>query len=250
MVDARGRPGQPHRHDLLSKRYRRVRAAHAEAASSIGKERTRRARRRAAAIVAVHGPRLRIEEGNVSAWFRRWGSSCAAFTPGRLIRALDQECAASGGALLRVSTARTALSQHCLCGARVPKLLSQRIHTCPACGLTGDRDLVSAALAAFVTLGDPAHPAHLRVDYDRARLARGAYGQRLQAAVAESTVLRPQGATAARPTDPGPKRGTCRCSAKCRSLPRANPGREPRLTTGTSRAQTESHNGQNFWDGA
>ena len=59
---------------------------------------------------------------------------------------------------MRVGTAGTALSQHCLCGARVAKTLGQRVHACPTCGLTGDRDLVSAALAAFTVVDQPAFP--------------------------------------------------------------------------------------------
>jgi transposase len=189
--DASGRPGQPFRKDALSHGHRRLRVRHAEAAASLQKARVHSARRTAAAIVAAHGPRLTIEETDVRLWFRRWGRSCAAFTPGRLIRALQQECAASGGALLRVSTHRTALSQHCICGARVPKTLGQRTHACPECGLRGDRDLVSASLAAFATLERPGDPSSARVDYEHARRALGAPDQRLQAAVAESTALRP-----------------------------------------------------------
>ena len=166
-----------------------------------------RARRLAAAIVDVHGPHLTIEEGSVSVWFRRWGRACLAFTPGRLVSALERECAAAGGALVRVGTAGTALSQCCLCGARVAKALGQRVHTCSACGLSGDRDLVSAALAAFTVVDRSGAPASARLDYQRSRRALRAYGQRLQAAVAESTVIRPRGSTAARRhvRDPWPK---------------------------------------------
>ncbi|HET6346782.1 MAG TPA: zinc ribbon domain-containing protein, partial [Myxococcota bacterium] len=185
LVDARGKPSRSYRDDVLSKGYRRTRGRHAQAAASFHEGRTHRARRAAAAIVAVHGPHLTIEEGNVGAWFRRWGRSCLAFTPGRLIRALGEECTASGGSLVRVSTSCTALSQRCICGGPVPKALSQRIHACPACGLTGDRDLVSAALAAFTTLDDPGDPTTARVDYDLARRTQCAFGQRLKAAVAE-----------------------------------------------------------------
>jgi putative transposase len=35
-------------------------------------------------------------------------------------------------------------SQTCLCGAKVPKTLTVRIHECSACGLVQDRDIVSA----------------------------------------------------------------------------------------------------------
>jgi hypothetical protein len=211
-ADAQGRPRCAFRNDALSRGHRRLRARHAEAAAGFQKARTHRARRTAAEIVAAHGPRLTIEETDVRLWFRRWGRSCAAFTPGRLIQALDHECAASGGALVRVSTHRTALSQHCLCGARVPKTLSQRTHACPQCGLRGDRDLVSAALAAFTTLERPGQPSSASVDYEHARRALGAPDQRLQAAVAESTAQRPMaGAAAARPTRASARRNAGHC---------------------------------------
>jgi len=35
-------------------------------------------------------------------------------------------------------------SQRCICGAKVPKKLSNREHVCMRCGLTGSRDHVSA----------------------------------------------------------------------------------------------------------
>jgi hypothetical protein len=57
---------------VLSGGYRRLRGEHAEAAASLAEARGHRARRLAAAIVAVHGPHLRIEEGDIRAWFRLW----------------------------------------------------------------------------------------------------------------------------------------------------------------------------------
>jgi putative transposase len=50
----------------------------------------------------------------------------------------------AGRELLRVDPRGT--SQTCLCGHRVAKTLSQRLHLCPACGLEGARDHVSAQL--------------------------------------------------------------------------------------------------------
>ena len=98
------------------------------------------------------------------------GPACGArgfqqFSPGMLVTALTAECAAAGGRLHRIGTHSTALSQHCLCGTRVPKTLAQRTHKCPHCGLYGDRDIVSAILACCVTLADPDDPATARVDY-------------------------------------------------------------------------------------
>ncbi|MBU4139543.1 MAG: transposase, partial [Euryarchaeota archaeon] len=37
-------------------------------------------------------------------------------------------------------------SQTCICGYFVPKKLSERIHSCPSCGLIMGRDQVSAIL--------------------------------------------------------------------------------------------------------
>ena len=44
-------------------------------------------------------------------------------------------------------------SQSCLCGASVPKELSERIHRCPECGLTGNRDHVSANIVQQIAFG-------------------------------------------------------------------------------------------------
>ena len=74
--------------------------------------------------------------------------------------------------MIRIPTRTTALSQHCPCGARVPKSLADRVHRCPRCGLEGDRDAVSAVLGAFVVLEQPGEPASAYVDYDAAERAR------------------------------------------------------------------------------
>jgi hypothetical protein len=249
VLDARGRPEQPYGDDALSKSYRRKRGQHAEAAASFQEARTQRARHTAAAIVAVHGPNLTTEEGDVSLWFRRWGRSCLAFTPGRLIKALDEECSASSGSLVRVGTYGTALSQRCLCGARVPKALGQRVHACPTCGLTGDRDLVSAALAAFTSFDDPGDPTTARVDDDLARRAQRAFGQRLQAAVAESTVLRPLGATAARQR-PTARRGRASARRNAGHCLVPTPAGSTFSPPGSHGRNPGSHNGQYFWESA
>ena len=50
----------------------------------------------------------------------------------------------AGREFVRVNPAGT--SQHCLCGAEVPKELSVRIHRCPHCDLVIPRDTISAIL--------------------------------------------------------------------------------------------------------
>ena len=60
------------------------------------------------------------------------------------ITKLADKAAEAGRVLVKVDPRGT--SQTCLCGARVPKTLSQRWHQCRECGLSVSRDHVSAQL--------------------------------------------------------------------------------------------------------
>ena len=173
-VRSDGKPLQAYRKDQLSRTYRRERAAEAKALEASTRARRDHARTVASALVSVHGCRLAVEDCNLATWARHWGRALAAFSPGTLVTAIEREAArvalyAGAGGLRRASTQRTALSQHCLCGERVGKALGDRIHQCTACGLRGDRDAVSATLAAFVVFGDAAGADSARVDFDAAR---------------------------------------------------------------------------------
>jgi hypothetical protein len=169
---ADGVPLRAYRHDRLSGRYQRTRCDHGAESRSASQAKQARACEVAARIVAAHGGSITVEDTNISTWARLWGKRIALFSPGMLVGALKRECAATGGALARAGTRSTALSQHCLCGARVSKTLAQRTHDCPHCGLRGDRDIVSAILAACVTLTDPNDPRTARVDYRLAHAVR------------------------------------------------------------------------------
>jgi hypothetical protein len=142
---------------VLSAGHRLDQARIAEAAASAGEAKDHRARRIAAEIVGAHGAHLVVEDCDIRTWFRLWGKRLQATTPGRLIAAIGREAERTGGRLLRASTFATRLSQTCPCGAEVHKTLADRTHTCPNCGLTGNRDLVSALLAALVQLADTTH---------------------------------------------------------------------------------------------
>lgn len=96
-------------------------------------------------IIAKHGAVLVAEDCDIRTWYRLWGKRLSQTTRCMLISALDVECRAAGGRLVRASTWSTVLSQHCLCGERVTKTLRDRDHKCIACCLVGKRDLVSAA---------------------------------------------------------------------------------------------------------
>jgi hypothetical protein len=177
VANAAGVPRASYRRDALSARFRRLRGAHASEAATAAQARRDRARRVAADVVASHGYQLVIEDTSIAAWSRSWGRALAAFSPGMLVAAIDREAravAASAGGqtgLERASTRTTAMSQHCPCGARVPKALGDRVHDCPHCRLRGDRDAVAAVLASFVVFDKLGDPASARVDFDAATSA-------------------------------------------------------------------------------
>jgi hypothetical protein len=163
-----GVPLRAYRHD----RYQHTRADHAAQSCSASQAKQVRARQVAARIVATHGNRITIEDCRVCTWARLWGKRIALFSPGMLVAALKHECLATGGRLNRAGTITTAMSQHCLCGQRVPKTLAQRTHDCPHCGLHIDRDTISAMLAACVNLAEPDDPRTAWVDYRLAHALR------------------------------------------------------------------------------
>ncbi|MGW0392154.1 transposase [Streptomyces sp. NPDC003042] len=185
-----GVPKQAYRRDRLSFHCRQVRARQAEHAASAAEHRRHRARQVARQVIAAHGPVLVVEDCDIRTWYRLWGKRLSQTTPGLLIAALDRECAAAGGRLVRASTWSTALSQHCLCGERVSKSLRDREHKCIACGLVGKRDLVSAALAAFVRLTDVDDPKTAYLDSSLSRHAQIIYAEALEEALKESTTPR------------------------------------------------------------
>lgn len=131
--------------------------------------------------MSVHGNIITVEDCAISTWARLWGKRIQLFSPGLLTAAIAAECQATGGRLQRAGTRSTVLSQHCLCGQRVPKTLAQRIHHCPHCGLRADRDVVSAALAACVELADSDDPATARVDYELAHAVRAGLASQQEA---------------------------------------------------------------------
>jgi transposase len=172
---ADGKPLRAYKKDALSKSYRRGRAAVTAGAASVAQARRGYARMVAHELVGEHGYQLVVEDSRLRDWARVWGRSLAAFSPGLLLTAIDREATAVAalagvvGGVARASTRTTALSQRCLCGARVTKTLAERIHDCAACGLLADRDAMSAALGACVVLAERDLPGSATLDLDRAR---------------------------------------------------------------------------------
>jgi transposase len=165
VANSIGVPKRAYRKDVLSNAYRLTRADHAADSRAASQAKQARAKQLAARSIATHGANLVVEDCDISNWASLWGKGVALFSPGMLIKALEQEAEANGGQLSRARTRTTAMSQHYLCGQRVPKTLADRVHDCPTCGLRADRDLISAALAACVTFTNPANPSTAKVDY-------------------------------------------------------------------------------------
>lgn len=232
---ADGVPLRAYRHDELSQRYQRTRCDHAAHARRTSQAKRARATEIAAAIVAAHGNRITVEDCRIATWARLWGKRIALFSPGMLVTSLAEECHAGGGTLTRAGTRSTAMSQHCLCGQRVPKTLSQRIHHCPHCGLRADRDIVSATVAACVELTDPDDPATAVVDYRLAHALRDGLASQQEW---EGSVNRHQP-----PTPPGEGSARTGSHPPVASAEQAAPGtppnrpRPPRGRRGTSRKQ-------------
>lgn len=61
---------------------------------------------------------------------------------GKFSQYMEYKCLKYGKTFVKVPPGGT--SQTCVCGTHVPKDLSVRVHKCPKCGLTADRDVVSA----------------------------------------------------------------------------------------------------------
>ena len=231
--DARvdGMPKQAFRRDRISTGYRDLRARQAETSAGSAEHRRHRARTLARQIIAAHGSVLVVEDCDIRSWYRLWGKRLSQTTPGLLIAALDRECQAAGGRLVRASAWSTALSQHCLCGERVNKSLRDREHKCIACGLVGKRDLVSAALAAFVGFADMDDPKTAYLDTIASRHAQITFAEGLEEALRESTApcqTTPRGA--GRVAVPRQRRGT--------SAPRTA-GRRVRATPDEPRPQRD-----------
>jgi len=149
--DDQGRAIRGKRPRKTSKRGRRLAGRDRDSARKAATRRRQRGQRIARQIVS-QGRNIALERIDYSAWQRSWfGRRMSLTVPGQLEQQLRRESALVGGKVIELPL-DLALSQHCLCGARVKKPLSVRTHACPRCGLGGngaplDRDLFSAFLA-------------------------------------------------------------------------------------------------------
>jgi putative transposase len=97
-----------------------------------------------------HGADIACEKLNYVAWQKNFPRSVRDRAPGLLVETLRRKAESAGGnRLYEFNPKTTALSQHCLCGNREKKPLSQRVHRC-GCGIKEHRDLFSAYLGLHV----------------------------------------------------------------------------------------------------
>ncbi|MDT5049404.1 MAG: hypothetical protein QOG75_5302 [Mycobacterium sp.] len=115
----------------------------------------------------AHGADIACEKLDYVAWQKSFPRSVRDRAPGMLVKTIRRKAeSASGERLFEYSPATTALSQTCLCGNRMKKPLSQRVHRC-GCGITEHRDLFSAYLGLHVSRGADGHD---RLDLEAANL--------------------------------------------------------------------------------
>ncbi len=96
------------------------------------------------------GKNIKTEKVSVKAWQKNWGKSIGFKSPSSFQSELKRKAENANGEVLMFSTRYTALSQTCLCGNKQKKSLSQRVHNCSKCGLTMQRDILSAYLSRHV----------------------------------------------------------------------------------------------------
>lgn len=151
--DSRGRAVKGKRPRRRSNTYRRRQARLRQLQRRAAAQRRTDAERLTRQVMTL-GTNVAVEKTNHRAWQRsglKLGRRMQFTRPGEMYARLRSETALLGGGFVELPTGSLALSQHCLCGARVRKALSQRVHSCSRCGIGPlHRDLFSAFLAQLV----------------------------------------------------------------------------------------------------
>ena len=94
--------------------------------------------------------KVSTEKLSYKAFQKMYGKSIGVRAPASFENRLKDRIHLLGGEFQSINTYHTRLSQTCICGAIHKKALSERMHTCPNCGTTMQRDLFSAFLALSV----------------------------------------------------------------------------------------------------
>ena len=97
------------------------------------------------------GDNFSFEKLSYKGWQKLFGRSVGSKSPGLFIEKLKYKTELNNGQILEINTRLTKLSQTCVCGKVKKKKLGERFHNCE-CGLSFQRDMLSAYLALFVKL--------------------------------------------------------------------------------------------------
>ncbi|MBI4850403.1 MAG: transposase [Acidobacteria bacterium] len=95
---------------------------------------------------------INTEKVSYKAWQKLYGKSISYQAPSAFEGTLTRKAETLGGGTNKINTYQTALSQHCICGEREKKTLSERTHKCKKCGFIAPRDELSAYLALHTSL--------------------------------------------------------------------------------------------------
>jgi transposase len=96
------------------------------------------------------GTNVVVEDVDYRSWqASRYGKRMGFTAPGALMARVKREAALTGGGVTELPL-KLALTQRCVCDAEVRKGISERVHSCSACGLVADRDAVSAWLCELI----------------------------------------------------------------------------------------------------
>lgn len=134
---------------VASKRQQRTQAKLREAHRKLAAHRKSLHGKLANEILA-QGTTIKTEKISYKAFQSMFGKSVGKRAPGMFVEMLRRKAANAGGEVIEFSTHKTRLSQTChRCGTIQKKSLSERWHICD-CGVTAQRDLYSAFLAACV----------------------------------------------------------------------------------------------------
>ncbi len=99
--------------------------------------------------IIAQGVIIKTEKLSYKAFQKMFGRSISVRAPKLFLAILTRKAESAGGQVMESNTRTTALSQTCVCGRRIPKRLSERVHCC-VCGAVMQRDLFSGFLARYV----------------------------------------------------------------------------------------------------
>jgi putative transposase len=80
--------------------------------------------------ILAHGVLIKTEKLSYKAFQKLFGRSIGIRAPGLFVAILTRKAENAGGQVIAFNTRTTALSQTCVCGRRIPKRLSERVHVC------------------------------------------------------------------------------------------------------------------------